>query len=349
MYLYNTKIIIIMTEYDNDCNENRVRANELMDDVINVDGKLIFDPYNPLNQEITQADIQTILSKHGLSSTNVNSLNLFKRAFVHRSYVRRPQYVNDSMNIQIAECPENCIPLKTKSNERLELLGDSFLGAVTIFYLYRRFPRESEKFITEKKIAIINNERIGQFAFDMGLHKWVIMSKYAEEQDIRTTIKKMGCIFEAFLGALILDQRDMDSDMDAIGKGMDIAQIFLSSIFEKYLDWDKLIHTNDNFKNTLQMKIQKEFKFTPQYAELGRTMDSGYRVGVYICTKKIEVVNLEDAIPISDIQSPTFEVLHSMQESAPDNHLFICLAEGTHKIKRKAEQIACQIALTILT
>jgi dsRNA-specific ribonuclease len=39
----------------------------------------------------------------------------------------------------------------------------------------------------------------------MGLHQWYIISKHAEEKNIRTNFKKLGCLFEAFIGALFLD------------------------------------------------------------------------------------------------------------------------------------------------
>ena len=46
------------------------------------------------------------------------------------------------------------MPLKTKSNERLEFLGDGVLELITKYYLYRRFPKENEGFMTEKKNSI---------------------------------------------------------------------------------------------------------------------------------------------------------------------------------------------------
>ena len=37
-------------------------------------------------------------------------------------------------------------------------------------------------------------------AYEMGLNKWYIISQNAEET--RTNLKKLGCLFESFLGAL---------------------------------------------------------------------------------------------------------------------------------------------------
>jgi hypothetical protein len=47
-----------------------------------------------------------------------------------------------------------------------------------------------------------------------------------------------------------------------------MAQIFVENVFEKHVDWMKLIQDDDNYKNILQVKIQKEFKDTPHYLKL---------------------------------------------------------------------------------
>lgn len=331
----------------------RVRINEKMDDVVLSEDGLVFNPYNSLNTEITLNEVQSILSSYGLPP-KVYNINLYKRAFVHRSYVKRPKYENDAQNIKIEECPEECIPLKTKSNERLEFLGDGVLECITKYYLYRRFPKECEGFMTEKKIEVVKNETIGKFAYEMGLHKWFIISKHAEDKKIRTNLKKIGCLFEAFIGALFLDYnkisiQDDDKWFDKIfvtGPGFQMAQVFLEKIFEKHIDWVELVQNNNNFKNILQIKIQKEFKVTPHYIELEHDPDEGYRMGVYLCIgKNIHTLDHTTATPIEDLISPSFKIIQDMKQNNHDNSVFIILSEGKHKIKRKAEQIACQSAL----
>jgi hypothetical protein len=48
-----------------------------------------------------------------------------------------------------------------------------------------------------------------------------------------------------------------------------MAQV-VEAIFERHVNWIELILTDDNYKNILQVKIQKEFKITPDYIEMGR-------------------------------------------------------------------------------
>ena len=134
------------------------------DDVVREEDGLVFNPYNPLNVEITLNDVQSILKEYDVPPLIVN-IDLYKRAFIHRSYTKRPAFENLQQNITIVPKPEDCMPLKTKSNERLEFLGDGILELVTKYYLYRRFPKENEGFMTEKKIAIVKNEAIGRIAY----------------------------------------------------------------------------------------------------------------------------------------------------------------------------------------
>jgi len=100
------------------------------DDIIKTDEGLVFNPYNSLNVKITLSEVQSILSKYGLPNT-VDNIALYERAFVHRSYTKRPNFENIQQNITIVERPSDCMPLSSKSNERLEFLGDGVLECVT--------------------------------------------------------------------------------------------------------------------------------------------------------------------------------------------------------------------------
>jgi ribonuclease-3 len=322
------------------------------DDIIKSDEGLVFNPYNSNNVEITLSQVQSILTKYGVPG-KVHNLSLYKRAFVHKSYTKRPQLYNLQENITITEQPIDCLPLHTKSNERLEFLGDGVLECITKYYLYRRFPKENEGFMTEKKIALVKNEAIGKLALEMGLHKYYIISKHAEEKKTRTNLKKLGCLFESFLGALFLDFNKIEikdeeswfANVFVTGPGFQIAQIFIESIFEKHVDWMKLIRDDDNYKNILQVKIQKRFQDTPHYIEINHTDDYGYEMGVYLCLgQKIHEVNKNDAIDFQTYGS--FDKIYEILEN--DGKVFVFLGKGIHKIKRKAEQTACEETLKII-
>lgn len=323
------------------------------DIVYTENGSMMFNPYNDQNVEITLSEVQSILQTYGIPTPTVFNMQLYRRAFIHKSYTKRPLADNLRENITIAEKPENCMPLKTKSNERLEFLGDGVLECVTKYILYRRFPKENEGFMTEKKIAIVKNETIGRVAYEMGLHKWLVISKHAEEKHTRTNLKKLGCLFEAFIGALFLDFnkisiKDEDEWFKNIfitGPGFQMAQLFIENVFNTHIDWVNLIKNDDNYKNILQVKIQKEFKTTPDYFQISHTLDAGYTMGVYLCLgQQFYEADYHNAYKYSDLKS--FSRIRAIVQN--ESKIVVFFAQGTHKIKKKAEQIACEMALTLL-
>lgn len=323
------------------------------DDIINTDDGLVFSPFNPNNIEITRKDVQKILNTYGITS-NLYNINLYKRAFVHKSYTKRPDIENSENNITIVEKPDDCLPLKTKSNERLEFIGDGVLELITKYYLYRRFPKADEGFMTEKKIALVKNEHIGKIAYEMGLNKWMLMSKHAEEKKTRTNPKKLGCLFEAFIGALFLDfnkiqisdEHNWFKDIFVVGPGFQMAQIFVENILEKHVDWQKLIKTDDNYKNILQVIIQKKFKTTPNYIILNHDEDEGYEMGVFLCYNK----QIYDCVPSEATSFSTYKtcenILNEIESGKP---IFVLLGKGKHKVKKKAEQLASSSAIKNIT
>ena len=326
---------------------------------------LNLNPYNSLNKEITKNDVCNILKNYGIFS-NIHNLELYKRAFVHSSYTKKSNIENAKLNINIAEKPNNCLNLKTKSNERLEFIGDGVLELITKYYLYRRFPKADEGFMTEKKIAIVKNDHIGNLALKMKLNKWLLLSRHAEEKNTRNNLKKLGCLFEAFIGAIFLDFNKIDiydehgwfQNTFVSGPGFQMTQIFVENIFDKHVNWTKIIKTDDNYKNILQVIIQKEFKTTPDYLEIfdnnstNCSNDSSddniskyFKMGVYLCLgKSIHNVNINDAILFDKFK--TFENIHNYYNL--HKFIFILIGTGTHKIKKKAEQMACENAIGII-
>ena len=336
-----------------------LKNTQILDDDIRVEKNeqgietYIFEPFNVLNTEIQICDIQNILSNYGICVPIFN-FQLYRRAFVHKSYIKRPVLENTNNNIFIVEKPDDCLPLYSKSNERLEFIGDGVLECITKYYLYRRFPKENEGFMTEKKIALVKNESIGKMALEMGLHKWFILSKHAETKQTRTNLKKLGCLFEAFIGALFLDFNKIQIHDDdkwfhelfVTGPGFQMAQIFIEKVFEKHVDWVNLIQNDDNFKNILQVKIQKEFKVTPNYLEMEEhNPDTGYYMGVYLCLgQPIHSVSISNSVQIT--QFKTYMDIH--QYMSKNGRILLFLGGSKHKIKKKAEQMACEIAIQSL-
>ena len=339
----------------------------LQDGDINKDeGDLVFNPYNHNNREITETEVCDILKKYGVPD-KVHNINLYKRAFVHKSYCKRPKLENEENGVIIANKPNDCMKLKTKSNERLEFLGDGVLECITKYYLYRRFPKENEGFMTEKKIALVKNESIGKMAYEMGLNKWYIMSANAEEKKTRTNLKKLGCLFESFLGALFLDfnkisindEQNWFNNVFVTGPGFQIAQIFVEGIFEQHVDWMKLIQSDDNYKNILQVMLQKAFQVTPIYREINDwDEETGYHMGVYLCLRMKAhqfkpgdsfIKNIDEFTNKDEKPLVYMKTLWTFQDEKYEEGWVVFLGSSKHKIKKKAEQAACKISIDKLS
>ena len=316
----------------------------------NATEKYIFDPYNSLNKEITPGEVQELLSHYNVH-TPIHNIVLYTRAFVHRSYTRRPTSWNEQHNIKFLEKPDDCRELYTKSNERLEFLGDGILECIAKFYLYKRFPKADEGFMTDTKIELVKNETIGRIAMEIGLNKWFMLSKHTEGKHVRTNHKKLGCLFEAFVGSLFLDfnrvpikdEAHWFDTMFQCGPGFQVAQLFVEAVFDKHIDWTKITKQSDNYKRPLQELLQSEFKTTPHLMEISSfNQETGYRMGVYLCLgQPTHGVHHQNTIHFSQFCS--FQSIH--QHMAQYQKIFIFLGEGQHRIKQNAEQFACKEAI----
>jgi dsRNA-specific ribonuclease len=161
-------------------------------------------------------------------------------------------------------------------------------------------------------------------------------------------LKKLGCLFEAFIGALFLDFNKISvkdeegwfKNVFVTGPGFQMAQIFIENIFEKHVDWISLIKNDDNYKNILQVKMQKEFKVTPDYLEIEEhTVEQGYHMGVYLCLGQ-PIFGQKHANSIAITRFSCYNDIH--QYMSVNGKILVFLGDGIHKIKKKAEQIACE-------
>lgn len=335
--------------------------------------------YNPINKEITEAEVVSLLKEYKLPPIIFN-MTLFKRAFVHTSYLHSQHKSNsdsDSESDGSGNVIENdsttkntvfdgVVPLKHKSNERLEYLGDGILEAITKFYLYKRFPMKDEGFMTEAKISLVKNESLGKLVQKIGLHKWFIISKEAEEKGLRTNIKKLGCLFEAFVGALFLNFNKIVVDDEDILKyhkknsgnsgkvmsGFNVCTQFIENVFETFVDWNELLGETTNYKNVFQVMIQKEFQVTPNYVLLNNDMhdnkpQSTYHSGVFVCCGNVTIHNtpIAKAIPYKSL-SKGFETMHTLQQT--QGGFMVRFADASHTTKKKAEQEACRLSIAML-
>jgi hypothetical protein len=137
------------------------------------------------------------------------------------------------------------------------------------------------------------------------------------------------------------------------GPVFQMAQKFIESVFEQHIDLVALIKNDDNYKNILQVKIQKEFKVTPCYVELENDYENGYKMGVFLCIgQSIHNIPLDTYLYMDDLfdefidESTTFQKIHDYIKI--NGKILLFMGHSQHKIKKKAEQMACNEVLTKL-
>ncbi|MCF8564394.1 ribonuclease III [Alicyclobacillus tolerans] len=113
---------------------------------------------------------------------------LLKQAFTHASY--RNEHRRNSL----------------QDNERLEFLGDAVLELVVSEFLYKTRPDLPEGELTRLRASMVCEPSLVKFARKLEFHKFVRLGRGEERSGGRNRPALLADVFEAFIGALYLDQ-----------------------------------------------------------------------------------------------------------------------------------------------
>lgn len=94
---------------------------------------------------------------------------------------------------------------KTKSNERLEFLGDAFLDATVGQILFERFPDQDEGFLTKLRAEIVCEKALGNAAIKLGLNEYLLLGKGEEQKGSKNRLSIVSDSVEAVFAAVYLD------------------------------------------------------------------------------------------------------------------------------------------------
>lgn len=158
---------------------------------------------------------------------------LLRQAFTHTSYVNEHR------------------GKKVEDNERLEFLGDAVLQLTVSEHLYRRYPHLSEGELTRMRAAIVCEPSLVRFAEALDFGRVVLLGKGEERTGGRSRPSLLADAFEAFVGALYLDQ------------GLDAVRAFLDRHLFAHLPEDG--QAGKDFKTRLQETAQNLGLGTPEY------------------------------------------------------------------------------------
>lgn len=226
----------------------------------------LYNPWNPVNKDIPDNEIQRILSTYGIKDVP-RKIELFRQAFIHRSYVDRPEgpsVQSTGERVIVVPRPDDVMPLKTADNEELEHHGDGILQAITAEYLCLRYPGEGEGFWTSLRSNLVNNKMLGHLAEKIGLGKWLVVSRHVEDIcNGRRNLRILGSMLEAWIGALYRDLVDIDR-----GAAFSRAFDWIVCLFETHVDFASLISQNTNYKDQLLKYYQATYHEPPRYKEV---------------------------------------------------------------------------------
>ena len=225
-------------------------------------------------------EFYTLLKKR--LNISPNNQRLYELAFLHRS---ASLILSDGSIV---------------NNERLEFLGDAIIDAVIADFLFRKFPNEREGFLTRMRSKIVNRTHLDSIANRMGLVEVIVA--YATNTE---TVKKRICgeALEALMGAMYLD------------KGFEkTAKYITSHVLKNYIDLDKLVQTETDFKSRLLEWGQKN-RFSVGFETIEATRKSK--------------------------NQPYFSVQVTISD--------VPIAKGTGKSKKEAEQMAAQKTLNFIS
>ncbi|UQS81606.1 ribonuclease III [Bombilactobacillus folatiphilus] len=156
-----------------------------------------------------------------------NNLDLLFSALTHSSYANEHR------------------ELKIKDYERLEFLGDAVLELNVSEYIFKTFPSLPEGQLTKLRADIVCTASFARFCREVGLQEFIRLGNGEEKAGSRNRDTLLEDVFEAFVGALYLDQ------------GNDKVVAFLKQVIYYHIDAGEFSDDND-FKTELQEELQQQ-------------------------------------------------------------------------------------------
>ena len=167
---------------------------------------------------------------HNLIGTKIKNIELYQRAFTHKSALKRYTGLDGSY-------------------ETLEFMGDSVLGFVITKHLFDRHEKQQEGFLTKARTKMVRGRTLCEISKVLGLDKLILMDEKGERNGWNTNEHIMEDVFEALVGAIYLDL------------GMVHAKKFILDSFTKVTT--SLV--DDNYKDQLMRWCQALKYPLPEY------------------------------------------------------------------------------------
>ncbi|MDQ6148690.1 ribonuclease III [Staphylococcus sp. FR124] len=182
---------------------------------------------NPKKIEMVNDFQQQFAKKMNELGFTYSNIDLYQQAFSHSSFI------NDFNMDRLAH------------NERLEFLGDAVLELTVSRYLFDKHPDLPEGNLTKMRATIVCEPSLVIFANKIELNQLILLGKGEEKTGGRTRPSLVSDAFEAFVGALYLDQ------------GLDVVWQFAEKVIFPYVEDDELVGVVD-FKTQFQEYVHSQ-------------------------------------------------------------------------------------------
>lgn len=136
------------------------------------------------------------------------------------------------------------------SQERLEHLGDSILGACVTAILYRKYPYENEGSLTQYKSKIVNSTSLAEIGRRLGLAQYIIIDPVHAEALNHDRVYED--TVEALIGAIFID------------RGFDDSYIFVQKLISEHLSLEE-ITKDTNYKELVRRYAMRKKLKQAQY------------------------------------------------------------------------------------
>lgn len=134
----------------------------------------------------------------------------------------------------------------------MEFLGDAVLQLVISEYLYKEHPNRPEGDLSKFRSMIVREESLAGFSRDCQFDLYIKLGKGEEKSGGRDRDTILGDLFEAFLGALLLD------------KGVDAVKRFIYQVMIPKVETGQFSQVID-YKTRLQELLQVHGDVEIQY------------------------------------------------------------------------------------
>ena len=201
-------------------------------------------------------ELQTVLKKR--FAIEFADKNLLETAFTHTSYANEHRL------------------LKISHNERLEFLGDAVLQLIISEYLYTKYPKRPEGDLSKLRSMIVREESLAGFARDCQFDHFIKLGRGEEKSGGRNRDTILGDLFEAFLGALLLD------------KGVEAVKNFLYQVMIPKVeagDFERVTDYKTKLQELLQINGDVEIAYQV-VSETGPAHAKNFKVAVLINGRK---------------------------------------------------------------